>query len=75
MATGSSERARAGRCALLCLCAALALVAAFALTGCKYSDVLTEHLEDPSAEVDETQEPTYESNPDAEERPIANVTR
>lgn len=53
------------------VCKVLALLAAFllavSLTGCKYSDVLTELIEDPvNGELDENQEPRYELNPDAE---------
>lgn len=65
----------APRRAALVLLAAIALLAAFALTGCKYSDVLTQHTEDPSAGIDDTQEPTYKSNPDAEQIPnMADLT-
>ncbi len=45
----------------------VAFVLAFSLAGCKYSDVLTELIEDPVyGEVDEKQAPRYELNPEAE---------
>lgn len=49
----------------LCLCAPGAL-----LSGCKYTDVLTEHIEDPvNGQLDETAEPLYQDVADAEEDP------
>ena len=39
-------------------------------SGCKYTDVLTEHIEDPDLGVlDPNVDPTYESDPNAPERP------
>ena len=54
----------------ICVFVLCLLTALFLATGCKYTDVLTEHLEDPDLGVlDEDAEPIYKSNPDAPERP------
>ena len=42
--------------AVACIVACMAL----SLTGCKYTDVLTQHVEDPEAEADPYAEPVYE---------------
>ena len=59
--------------AFVIACAAAMLVV---FSGCKYSDVLTQHIEDPELGVlDEAAEPVYQSNPDAEQRPdLADVS-
>ena len=59
--------------AFVIACAAAMLVV---FSGCKYSDVLTQHIEDPDLGVlDEAAEPVYQSNPDAEQRPdLADVS-
>ena len=69
-----SMRARrflTGAVALLLLLAMLLLC-----SGCKYSDVLTQHIEDPDIGVlDENAEPIYKSNPNAPKRPdLVDVT-
>ena len=72
----SGARSRTRRvlaCALVVLAVAASLTL---LSGCKYSDVLTEHIEDPDRGVlDENADPIYENNPDAPERPdLADVS-
>jgi len=51
------------------LLAVLMVLVVICLGGCKESDVLTEHIEDANAVVDETQEPVYRDNPEAPENP------
>ena len=58
---------RRGSKAVVLVFVALLVAMVFALSGCKYSDVLTQHTEDPElGAVDETAEPVYQANPDAE---------
>ena len=58
------------RCASVAAAILLAVVVLFLLSGCKYSDVLTQHIEDPDLGIlDESAEPIYQPNPDAEPRP------
>ena len=46
---------------------AVAMLFLVSFSGCKYSDVLTQLIEDPvNGEVDKNQEPRYELNPNAE---------
>ena len=61
-------RSRRARRVLLCAFAMVAVAASFALAGCKYSDVLTQHMEDPAAAIDENADPIYQSSPDGERR-------
>lgn len=52
------------------LCCMLAALLACGLSGCKYSDVLTEHIEDPvNGVLDENAEPVYQETPGAPEDP------
>lgn len=64
------------RVLMLCALAALIVAASFALAGCKYSDVLTQHTEDPDlGTLDEGADPIYQSNPDAEfNMDLANIS-
>ena len=51
---------------LAAVCALLALTALLGLSACRYTDVLTEHIEDPiSGTLDLTAQPNYEENASA----------
>ena len=66
------RQAAAKRISAVVFAVLLAGLMTFCFAGCKYSDVLTEHIEDPTAEVDETQEAIYEEQEGAPEDPDRN---
>ncbi|MBQ9003280.1 MAG: hypothetical protein IJ087_15635 [Eggerthellaceae bacterium] len=63
----TQRNARSRRSLLAVIVAVLCVLALVALPSCKYSDVLTQHTEDPElGAVDENAEPNYESNPNSD---------